>query len=650
MAHLASNYDSFETFLDQADAFWTVDLGALNSSGVEGTAVLAMVTDDDGSAYLNVAISATGLTPSQTHAQHIHGLFDETGAPIDSVAPTIADDLDRDGMVEVLEGVGKYGDVILPLSMDGMMPMADASGRISFVQSYDLGDNSNFFSPVTMTDYLASDLMPLELREIVLHGVEIPDGIGMGTGGEVAGGTNGYIGILPAAAGDIEVATRAEALAVLAEHRDTASDTVVLTPNPDMFDAGPGDDIVDGLAGNDTITGGADNDSLMGGLGADILEGNAGDDMLDSGQMDVNGPNTADAGASGGLTLADYDGGIAGGAGNDMIMGGAGDEILTGDGDSRTAEATGSTFDAMADGMDTIHGGAGNDEIHTGSWSDSDQGLPNAQTGIMADVAYGDGGDDILRGAGGDDMLFGNMGADNIGGGGGDDMIFGDGMFSGDIEGITGQIYRLYVTAFDRNPDGPGFESWATGIGSGSFGLSAAANGFANSPEFNAVFGGGTNEDFVRAMYQNTLDRGADPGGLAHWVGQLEAGASRADVLLGFSESPEMQMRSASDLEDWVDAQGTNDVIAGNGGTNTLSGGYLSDTFVFGTDTGSSHIVTDLESWDMLDFTAFGYPDAGAAIGLMMQQGDDVVFMDQDVTVTLQDTQLAQVSGEMILV
>ncbi|WP_421907589.1 hypothetical protein [Mameliella sp.] len=93
-----------------------------------------------------------------------------------------------------------------------------------------------------------------------------------------------------------------------------------------------------------------------------------------------------------------------------------------------------------------------------------------------------------------------------------------------------------------------------------------------------------------------------------------------------------------------------NDVIAGNGGTNTLSGGYLSDTFVFGTDTGSSHIVTDLESWDMLDFTAFGYADADAAIGQMMQQGDDVVFMDQDVTVTLEDTQLAQVSGEMILV
>ncbi|WP_421907590.1 DUF4214 domain-containing protein [Mameliella sp.] len=65
--------------------------------------------------------------------------------------------------------------------------------------------------------------------------------------------------------------------------------------------------------------------------------------------------------------------------------------------------------------------------------------------------------------------------------------------------------------------------------------------------------GGGTNEDFVRVMYQNTLDRGADAGGLAHWVGQLGAGASRADVLLGFSESPEMQMRSASDLEGRLD-------------------------------------------------------------------------------------------------
>lgn len=48
MAHLAANYRSFDTFLDQADAFWTGDLTALNSSGVKATAILASNTEDDG--------------------------------------------------------------------------------------------------------------------------------------------------------------------------------------------------------------------------------------------------------------------------------------------------------------------------------------------------------------------------------------------------------------------------------------------------------------------------------------------------------------------------------------------------------------------------------------------------------------------------
>ncbi len=651
MAHLASSFTSFETFLQQADSFWKVEFDALNSSGVSGTAVLAIDTDEvTGTSYLNVAISASGLTPSQTHVQHIHGLFDGDGNPINSVAPTIADDADLDGMVEVLEGVGKYGDVLLPLSSDGVMPMADSLGRVAFIQSYDLGDDSNFFSPVTSTDYTSADIMPLDLREIVLHGLQIPDGIGAGTGGEADGGPNGYIPILPAAAGDIEVSTQAEALAILAGQQAAATDMLTLTPGDDKFDAGLGADMVDGLGGDDTITGGAENDTVLGGTGADILEGNDGDDELDAGQMDMNVVNAADAGASGGLSLAQYDSGIAGGAGNDVIMGGAGDEILTGDDDSRTAEATGSVFDSMADGMDTIFGGAGNDEIHTGSWSDSDQGLPNAQTGVMADVAYGGSGNDILRGAGGGDMLFGDMGADNIGGGGGDDMIYGDGMFGGDITAITGQVYRMYQTAFDRSPDRPGLEGWVTGLGTGATDLGKVATGFSNAPEFQALYGGGTNEAFVQALYQNTLNRGGEPAGVAFWTGKLDAGASRAEVLVGFSESNELKTSSAPDLEAWVAMQGTNDVLAGNGGSNTLSGGYLSDTFVFGTDAGSSHAVTDLESWDMLDFSAFGFADANAAIDQMSQQGSDVVFANQDVTVTLQDTLLTDVSGDMILV
>jgi len=60
--------------------------------------------------------------------------------------------------------------------------------------------------------------------------------------------------------------------------------------------------------------------------------------------------------------------------------------------------------------------------------------------------------------------------------------------------------------------------------------------------------------------------------------------------------------------------------------------------------------VTDLESWDMLDFSAFDYGSAEAAMDQMTKVGDDLVFMDQDVTVTLHDTAMADLNAGMVLV
>jgi len=651
MAHLASSYTSFETFLSRADAYWTVDFNALNSSGVNATAILAMETEEDGSSYLNVAITGTGLTPSQAHAQHIHGLFDEDGNPIDSTAPTLADDADRDGMVEVIEGLGQYGDVLLPLASDGAMPMADENGVLSFVQSYDLTDDENFFSPVSMTDYTADDIMPLPLREIVLHGVDVPDGIGEGTGGEVDGGENGYTGILPAAAGDIESASLEEVMALFDEQRATASTTTTLTDSDDMYDAGLGDDVINGEGGDDSLNGGADNDTLSGGSGRDVLYGGGDDDLVDAGVEDDNQADAADDGAAGSLSLSDYDNGLAGGAGNDMIRGRDGDDIITGDDDSRVSDALGLSFDAGADGADTIYGGAGNDEIHTGSWADGDQGLENVSTGMMSDWASGGMGDDVLRGAGGDDTLYGNEGADNIGGGGGNDMIFGDFMSPGSAEMATGQVIRLYQAAFDREADAGGFYNWTERLVTDSFTLKQVAAGFTGSAEFAADYGDLGNGDYVQALYNNVLGRDADATGLANWTERLDTGVmSRSDVLIGFSESAEFRASMQADIEEWVMEQGPDDVLMGNGGDNTLSGGLLADRFVFSTDAGSSHDVIDLESWDRLDFSAFGYDSADDAIAKMMQDGDDLVFMDQDVTVTLQDQTLDALSDEMILV
>lgn len=671
MAQIASNFTDFETLLDNAEEFYTVNFDALNSSGVKASALLAVDLDggmndgDDSTSMagpsLNVVLTATGVTPGQTHIQHIHGLFDEDGNPIDSTTPTIADDTDSDGMVEVIEGLGKYGDIILSLAKNGAMPVADSEGRYTFINSYDLSDDSLFSSPVSGNDYTSDDLTPLTLREIVIHGLDIPDGIGEGTEGEADGGDNGYIPILPAAAGEIETATRAEAEASLVAQRATSSNSNTLTGGDDFFNAGGGDDTVIALGGDDTVAGGGEDDRIEGNAGEDVLEGNEGDDVIfmgardiaggdDDGRDDSDGPDANDR-ASGALSLDNYDGGAAGGAGNDIIYGGAGHEILTGDDESRTAAETGVTFNALADGEDTIYGGAGNDEIHTGSWADGDDGFDNTHTGTADDVAFGGSGNDILRGAGGNDLLYGDSGADNIGGGGGNDRIFGDGLYSIDPEVFTGQLFRLYQASFDRDPDLVGFEGWAAQLGSGSASLNGIASGFVGSQEFNSLYGGETSdEDYVNALYNNVLERDADAAGLEGWTTQLDNGATRADVLLGFSQSAEFRRDSDDDLKAFVESVGTHDVLAGNSGSNVLTGGYFSDTFVFANTANSDHTVTDLEDWDMLDFSAFGYEDADAAVANMSEVGDDVVFTDMDVTVTVENTKLADIQNDMLIV
>ena len=180
------------------------DLTPLNNSGVSGFSTIVV----DGG-LMTVRVRANGLVPDQPHAQHIHGRFDSNGAPIDSQTPTFADDADNDGFVEVLEGVPRYGDVLLSLSQPpaetpGAINFPTApNGRIDFTETYDLSNDSLFFSPVTGAQYTGADLMPLDLREIVIHGLIAPQGDGVGTpDGEAGDGPLAYIGVLPAAAGE----------------------------------------------------------------------------------------------------------------------------------------------------------------------------------------------------------------------------------------------------------------------------------------------------------------------------------------------------------------------------------------------------------------------------------------------------------------
>ncbi len=75
--------------------------------------------------------------------------------------------------------------------------------------------------------------------------------------------------------------------------------------------------------------------------------------------------------------------------------------------------------------------------------------------------------------------------------------------------------------------------------------LSDMAAALSQTSEFNQRFGSNLNNaQYVGALYQQILGRIPDAGGRAFWINQLEAGTTRADVLVQFSESLEYQVSS----------------------------------------------------------------------------------------------------------
>ena len=170
-------------------------LNPLNNSGVHGLANLTL----DGN-ILTVNLLATGLEPNEMHMAHIHGLLDGNNQPLDSTVPTIAQDTDKDGFIELAEGQATYGPILLQLTNPpGNIASGFSSaplGQINYTETFDLSKQSDFG-----TTFTSGQLLPLQLREIVIHGLTVGN-VGAGTPGEV-NGISGFKDALPVAAGSI---------------------------------------------------------------------------------------------------------------------------------------------------------------------------------------------------------------------------------------------------------------------------------------------------------------------------------------------------------------------------------------------------------------------------------------------------------------
>ena len=188
---------------------YVANLSPLNGSGVSATYNLSL----DGT-MLTVTAQGSGLEAGLPHPQHIHGLIG-ADAPM-TATPSLAQDTDGDNFIELAEGQVTYGPVILPLTSPPGGAVADfptaPDGSFMFTETYDLTDPSVFAG-----GFGISDLLVLDNREIVLHGMTVAQGVGAGSSGEVDG-SGGYLAVLPVAAGMIQRAAVPEpmSLALLA--------------------------------------------------------------------------------------------------------------------------------------------------------------------------------------------------------------------------------------------------------------------------------------------------------------------------------------------------------------------------------------------------------------------------------------------------
>jgi hypothetical protein len=130
---------------------------------------------------------------------------------------------------------------------------------------------------------------------------------------------------------------------------------------------------------------------------------------------------------------------------------------------------------------------------------------------------------------------------------------FNDFTYAMDVDGNAGMAYRIYKAAFARTPDVRGLSFWIEAMDKGAT-PTGIAQEFIKSSEYRQVYGiSPSDTEVVSRYYRNVLGREGEPGGIAFWVGVLrDKKATLAEVLAGFSESPENQAGVQASIDSGV--------------------------------------------------------------------------------------------------
>lgn len=377
--------------------------------------------------------------------------------------------------------------------------------------------------------------------------------------------------------------------------------SIIGTSNAEVLEGNTDDDILVGSGGNDTLDGAAGNDALYGGIGDDILRGAEGNDT------------------------------VQGGAGNDQLVGASGSDILRGgDNDDWVTGASGSDSLYGDAGRDTLLGGDDADVVFGGWGNDSIDG------GLGSDTLYGDGGDDVIRGGvghdgvwgdTGNDTLYGDAGADTLGGFTGDDDFYGgDG---NDV--IWGNVGN------DRGWGGWGNDTLGGGD-DGDLLFGEGGKDLVWGGADNDTLSGGIGVDTVGGFVGDDILRGNE-GDDQVWGnrGQDSLYGDEGNDLLGGGDDNDVLMGGDGD-----------DELRGGEGDDWLSGGSGADTFYFRFNQSGSDRVADFNL--DVDIIQIDVSNLEFQSLQMSQQGDNVVIQLQNGDITLNDTDLSDLTADLFLI
>jgi Cu/Zn superoxide dismutase len=114
---------------------------------------------------LTVDLNATGLTPNEPHAMHIHGVLDRVNE-----CPTASADTDGDGLVSLAEGDPFYGPIDVSFTNTGATDAESGLALERFAEA-DASGTLTYHRQITVSKAVAKNLTNLH---IVVHGADLP--------------------------------------------------------------------------------------------------------------------------------------------------------------------------------------------------------------------------------------------------------------------------------------------------------------------------------------------------------------------------------------------------------------------------------------------------------------------------------------------